>query len=123
VHDLTIADDLLEGVQGWVLADQNYWSPERIEQWRRQGLEPIVPPKTRRADRKPWPRSLVHKRRRIETVIGQLVGRYHAKTVWARDLWHLCSRWLRRVLSHTIAVLLCQQVGLSPLCFAELVTN
>jgi hypothetical protein len=123
VHELTIADDLLEGVQGWALGDQNYWSPERIEQWRKQGLQWLVPPKTYKGDHKPWPRSLVQKRRRIETVIGQLVGRFHAKTVWARDLWHLCSRWLRRVLSHTIAVLLCQRVGLSPLRFAELVTN
>jgi hypothetical protein len=37
-------------------------------------------------------RRLVQARRRIETVIGQLVERYHAKRVWARDAWHLWSR-------------------------------
>jgi hypothetical protein len=29
------------------------------------------------------------KRRRVETVIGQLTGRYHLKRVWARDGWDL----------------------------------
>ena len=61
-------------------------------------------------------------RRRIETVASQLVERYRIKRVWARDLWHLTSRFLRKVLSHTVAVLLCQRAGLSPLRFSELVT-
>ena len=63
------------------------------------------------------------KRRRIETVISQITERYRAKRVWARDRWHLTSRFLRKVLSHTIAVYFCQQVGLSPLRFAELLTD
>jgi len=32
------------------------------------------------------------------------------------------SRWLRKLVSHTIAVLLCRQQGLSPLQFADLVS-
>ncbi|MFL6333962.1 MAG: hypothetical protein ACJ754_11670 [Pyrinomonadaceae bacterium] len=32
-------------------------------------------------ERKPWPRRLVNTRHRIETVIGQLVGRFHARPV------------------------------------------
>jgi len=59
-------------------------------------------------------------RRRAETVIGQLVERYHAKRVWARTVWHLWSRWQRKLLSHTLAVYLCQQHGLGPLRFADL---
>jgi hypothetical protein len=66
---------------------------------------------------------LTQKRRRIETVISQLVERYRAKKVWARDRWHLCNRWLRKILSHTFAVYFCQQVDLPPLCFAKLVTD
>jgi hypothetical protein len=56
-------------------------------------------------------------------VIGQLVGRYHAKRVWARDAWHLWSRWQRKLLSHTLAVYLCQQHGLNSLRFADLLTT
>ena len=66
---------------------------------------------------------MTQKRRRIETVISQLVERYRAKKVWARDRWHLTSRFLRKVLSHTMAVHFCQQVGLSPLRFAELLSD
>jgi hypothetical protein len=59
----------------------------------------------------------------VETVIGQLTGRYQLKRVWARDAWHLWSRWLRKLLSHTMAVLLCQRAGLGPLRIADLVTS
>lgn len=37
--------------------------------------------------------------------------------------WHLWSRWLRKILSHTMAILLCQRAGLSPLQFARLLTS
>ncbi len=56
-------------------------------------------------------------------MLGQLVERYRIKRVWARDAWHLWSRWLRSVVSHTFAVLLCQQRGLSPLQFDTLLTD
>jgi hypothetical protein len=45
------------------------------------------------------------------------------KRVWARDAWHLWSRWLRTLLSHTMAVLLCQRAGLGSLQFANLITS
>jgi hypothetical protein len=31
VHDLRLAEALLEGVGGWALGDRNYWSPELAE--------------------------------------------------------------------------------------------
>jgi len=52
-----------------------------------------------------------------------LVERYQIKRVWARDAWHLWARWLRTVVSHTIAVLLCQVHGLPPLQFDTLLTD
>ena len=53
------------------------------------------------------------------------MGRYRIKQMWARDRWHLTSRWLRKVLSHTMGVYLCQGAGhcSSPLCFSELSTH
>jgi hypothetical protein len=41
----------------------------------------------------------------IDTVFGQLVNRCQAKRVWAKDIWHLHSRLLRKVLGHTIVFL------------------
>ena len=128
VHELSVAEGLLEGARGWVLGDRNYWSPNLTERLGEKGLDLLAPYKSKKAEKKgeskPWPRSLVHKRRRIETVFSQLVDRYKAKKVRARDRWHLGSRWLRKVLSHTVGVYLCQQTGLSsPLRFSELLTG
>lgn len=124
VHELHVALDLAEGASGWLVGDRNYWSPRTAEVLHAQGVRLVAPFSSAKRERHPWPHWLVYMRYRIETVTGQLVGRYRAKRMWARDLWHLCSRWLRRVLSHTFAVLLCQQAGLaSSLRFADLVTN
>jgi hypothetical protein len=82
----------------------------------------LLAPPSRSASRSvlQLPSWVTRRRRRIETVIGQLVERYHAKRVWARDAWHLWSRWQRKLLSHTLAVYLCQQHGLGSLRFADL---
>ena len=106
------------------MGDRNYWSPRLFEQFsEEQGLELLAPYKSKKGEKEPWPRWLVQKRRRIETVFSQLVERYNAKKRWARERWHLTNRWLRKVLSHTVVVYFCQRVGLSPLSFAELLTG
>ena len=117
------AEDLLAGVQGCALGDRNYWSPALTQQLRAAGLQLLAPFRKASRERERWPRRLTSTRRRIETVIGQLVERFHAKRVWARDVWHFCSRLLRKVLSHTLFVGLCQQCDLRPLRMAELVTS
>jgi hypothetical protein len=122
VHDLHPLPELLEGASGWALADRNYWSPHWRETLRKQQLTLITPPKQRRQDKAVgWTHWLTQVRRRIETVIGQLVERYRAKRTWARDLWHLGSRIFRKVLSHTVAVWLSLQRGGEPLQFDRLI--
>ncbi|MDQ3744812.1 MAG: IS982 family transposase [Acidobacteriota bacterium] len=123
VHEMRAAEDLLEGARGCALGDRNYWSPALSEQFRAAGLLLLAPFRKASREPKPWPRRLVNTRRRIETVIGQLVGRFHARQVWARDPWHFYSRLLRKVLGHTLFVGLCQQYELLPLRMAELLTD
>jgi hypothetical protein len=60
------------------------------------------------------------RRYRIDTVFSQLSGRYSLKRVWAKDLWHLAGRLLRKVLSHTVAFLLNHRAGNRPLQLSEL---
>jgi hypothetical protein len=124
LSDKRMAPEVLAGATGWALGDRNYWSPDLQEELRAQGIELLAPPKRRSPDRQgSWSRWLTQKRRRIETVIGQLVGRYHAKRTWARDLWHLLTRIYRKVLSHTVAVFLNLQRGGEPLQFDKLLAH
>jgi Transposase DDE domain len=127
VHDRWVAEyDLLAGVGegSLVIGDTNYSSPVLKESLARYGVDLLAPKKTsKKRLRHPWPAWLTAVRRRIETVISQLAERYRAKRVRARDLWHLTSRFFRKVLSHTCCVHLCQQAGYSPLRFSELLTQ
>jgi hypothetical protein len=78
----------------------------------------------RRAKRDPHPRwsgLLSRVRSRIDTVCGQLVDRCNVKRVGARDLWHLSSRLLRKVLMHSLALLLNREHGAPPLQLAQVV--
>jgi hypothetical protein len=122
IHDIEGAAELLEGVSGFALGDRNYWNPNLYEQWKRQGLWLLAPYKSAKREKQPFPFRLKQVRYRIETVFGQLVERYHAKKVWARDLWHFTSRWMRKLLSHTLAVFFCLQEEISMLSFEKLIT-
>lgn len=121
--DLAVAPLLLAHSHGFALGDRGYWSPQLRGELLRHGVSLLAPFQTAKYEKVPWPHWLVLKRRRIETVLAQLVERYRAKRTWARDLWHLSSRWLRKVLSHTVAVLLCQQAGLGSLAFSQIVAS
>jgi Transposase DDE domain. len=123
IHDTEGAEELLQGVSGFALADRNYWKPELMQRLKTEGLQLLAPYKSAKRQKQPYPRFLTHMRYRIETVFGQLVERFHAKRVWARDLWHLTSRWMRKFLSHTLAVFFCAQENLPYLSFAKLVTH
>jgi hypothetical protein len=120
--DPAVAPELLVGCIGWALGDGSYWNPALRAELAPDGLDLLAPSPRKAAAQGPrWPRWLIQTRRRIETVFSQLVERYHAKRVRARDLWHLTARWLRKLASHTMAGLLCQRAGLPALAFARLV--
>jgi hypothetical protein len=120
VHELRVAEDLLDDVVGFGLGDRNYWSPRLFEECREHDLRMIVPFRSAKREKRRFPPWLTNVRRRIETVIGQLAERFRIKRVWARDVWHFCSRLLRKVLAHTLFVLLCQKHDCEPLQMARL---
>jgi hypothetical protein len=121
IHDRDLVPELVEGATGQVLGDRNYWDPKLQADLAPAGIVLLAPFKKRASDPDPErSRVLTRVRWRIETVAAQLVERYHLKRIWARDAWHLTSRLLRKVLSHTIAVALCLEQGHPPLSFAQL---
>ena len=121
IHDRDLVPELVEGAVGQVLGDRNYWDPKLTAALVPAGIMLRAPFKKRATDPDPVGSRLIGRMRwRIETVAAQFVERFHLKRIWARDAWHLTSRVLRKVLSHTIAVFLCQQRGYPPLQFAQL---
>jgi hypothetical protein len=121
IHDRDLVPELVEGAAGQVLGDRNYWDPRLTAALAPAGIALQAPFKMRATDADPGgSRVLGRVRWRIETVVAQLVERFHLKRIWARDAWHLTSRTLRKLLSHTLAVFLCLERDLSPLQFARL---
>lgn len=121
VHELWVLSDLVEGTSGIVVGDRNYHSPKTARELREGDLELVAPYSSKSKDPNPRRSAFLSKLRyRIDTVFGQLTERYTIKRLWARDLWHLTSRLLRKVLSHTVAFLLGEQIGHSPLQLARL---
>lgn len=120
--EMAVAEaDLPDEAAGWVLGGRNYRRPQAAARLRERAVAPCAPCKWAARDPQPWPQWLTDRRRRVATSIGQLPERFHAKKVWARAAWHLPARWFRKPLRHTLARLLRQRAGLSPLAFDQLV--
>jgi len=117
--DTAVAFDLRPPAGTTGIGDRNYWSPPVQAELAAVGVRLLAPYKSKRHDPEPArSRQLSGPRWRIETVGSQLTERYHVKRVWSRDLWHLCHRLIRKVLSHTVAVWVNITAGLQPLRFS-----
>jgi Transposase DDE domain len=104
------------------IGDRNYWSPQVTADLAAAGVRLLAPYQSKKRDPDPArSRRLSRRRWRVETVNSQLAGRYNAKRIWARDLWHLCHRLIRKILSHTVAVWLNVATGQPSLRLAALV--
>jgi Transposase DDE domain len=120
-HELCVLPELTESTSGLLLGDRNYHSPKTREELATMGIELLAPYSSKKLDPNPKRSAFLSRLRyRIDTVFSQLTERYCVKRVWARDLWHLASRLLRKVLSHTVAFLLNHQMGNPPLELSKL---
>jgi hypothetical protein len=120
-HELSVVPELTERTSGLLVGDRNYHSPDTKEVLARMGIELLAPYSSKKREPNPKRSAFLSRLRyRIDTVFSQLTERYSIKRVWARDLWHLASRLLRKVLSHTVAFLLNHQLGNQPLQLSKL---
>ena len=120
-HELSVVPELTERTSGLLVGDRNYHSPDTKEVLGRMGIELLAPYSSKKRDPHPKRSAFLSRLRyRIDTVFSQLTERYSVKRVWARDMWHLASRLLRKVLSHTVAFLLNHQMGNQPLQLSKL---
>ena len=120
-HELSVLPELAEFTSGLVVGDRNYHSPKTRQELAGMGVELLAPYSSKKRDPNPKTSAFLSRLRyRIDTVFSQLTERYCVKRVWARDTWHLASRLLRKVLSHTVAFLLNHQLGNQPLQLSKL---
>jgi len=112
-----VAPEITQNMNGLLGADKGYLRPELKQYYECQYIDLQTPYRRNMVDIRPEEsmRILMNARRRIETVIGQLTERFHIQKVRAKDLWHLTHRIARKVLSHTIAVILNMRLGNPPL--------
>jgi hypothetical protein len=125
--DVTVVSELVEtDHHGWVVGDKGYRS-KPLSQQLLQEQQLVLHTPVRRNEKTPQlappalHQRLVGMRRLIETVNGQLEQQFQIKDVWARDLWHLTVRIVRKLLAHALCVLLNIQLGRDPLKLKSLV--
>jgi Transposase DDE domain len=103
------------------IGDHGSWCPSLLGELAQGGLRLWAPYKRKDYDPKPEPSKQLRRLHwLIETVNGQWACRFQAKRTWAKDLWQLCSRVLRKVLSHTVAAWINVTQGGRPLDFAAI---
>ena len=104
------------------VGDRGYWDPALRDRLATRGVDFRAPYQHKSKDPDPKRSSrLASVRYRIETVGGQLAERYEMKRTWARDLWHLCHRIIRKILSHMVVMIAAAAaLGLTPLQFDRL---
>jgi hypothetical protein len=120
-HKFSVLLEVAESTSGLIVGDRNYHSPKAREELAGMGAELLAPHLSKKRDRAPRKSAFLSRlRNRIGTVFSQITERYFIKRVWARDVWHLASRLLRKVLSYTVALLLNHQMGHPPLQLSKL---
>lgn len=126
-HDIKFVESLLKSDENCLaLGDKGYRSqPLHQKLWEERHI--YFHTSLRRNDKRtsPLPKETLRKltgiRRLIETVNGQLEEQFSIKKTFARDLWHLMNRLTRKILSHTVCVLLNLKLNRDPLKLKSLV--
>lgn len=118
--------DITSNIQGQLLGDKGYLSEHQQEELAQErGLQLKTPSRKNMKQNKntQWTKSMTSVRRRVETVIGQLSERLNIQKVRARDMWHLSSRLGRKILAHTMGILINREQGNNGLDFNQIMPS
>ncbi len=113
--------EIVEGIHGLLIGDKGYIDSQLKQELAQSKINLQTPTRSNMKDSRS--RELVcllnRYRRLIETVIGQLSERFNFEKVRARDMRHLTSRLVRKILAHTVCFWL-NRHSLNPLQFEQL---
>lgn len=101
--------DVIDNIEGLLIADKGLIGEDYQEQIRANSQVNLQTPTrnnmkdVRGKDCNRW---ITSTRRLVETVIGQLAEQFNIEKIRARDLWHLTGRVTRKVLAHTVGIII-----------------
>ena len=105
IDERDILPELISGLTGDIIADKGLIRPHLKEALAHQGLKLHTPLRNNMHD--PRPKSflsqIMNVRRKVETVIGQLVERFKIQSIRAKDHWHLMAKVGRKIFAHTLS--------------------
>lgn len=112
--------DIIGNIRGLLIADKGLIGEDFQAQVRAHtNVNLQTPMRSNMSDSrgKGFSRWLTSTRRLVETVIGQLSQQFHIEKIRARDLWHLTNRIGRKILAHTVGMMINKILGNPPLQF------
>lgn len=113
IDERDMLPEVTQGLKGDVIADKGLIRPELTEALAYQGLVLHTPLRKNMKDTRPknFVTKIMNVRRKVETVIGQLVERFHIQTIKAKDTWHLMAKVGRKILAHTVCFFINQTIN------------
>jgi Transposase DDE domain len=115
--------DIVDNIHGLLIADKGLIGEDYQAQIRAStNVNLQTPTRSNMTDirGKDCNRWLTSTRRLVETVISQLSEQFNIEKVRARDLWHLTNRIGRKILAHTVGIMINKLLGNPPLQFERL---
>jgi len=126
IDERDVLPGLAEGLNGDLIAEKGLIRPELTLELANQGLRLHTPLRKNIKDGRPesFVNQLMNVRRKVETAIGQLVERFQIQAIRAKDMWHLMTKALRKVVTHGICFIINQDINPdNPLQLENILTN
>lgn len=106
IDERDVLDNMRGLLSGLLIGDKGLLSKLRQAELADDGIDLQTPLRDNMED--PRPKTAVQRllktRRRVETVIGQLVEFFDFAACKARDLWHLTAKLVRKLLAYNLAI-------------------
>jgi hypothetical protein len=101
-----VLDNLRGALKGLLIGDKGLLSKLRQAELAQDNIDLQTPLRDNMDDTRPGPyvQTLLKTRRRVETVIGQLVEFFDFAACKARDLWHLTAKLLRKIIAYNLTL-------------------
>lgn len=112
IDERDVLPENVDGISGRLLGDKGLIRPILSEDLAQRGIKLEHPLRANMKENRSeeYLKSMKDKRRLVETVIGQLSERFNIEKMRARNEWRAGIRFMRKILSHTIGMLINQSL-------------